>query len=257
MIQNKTEYFLKMRKTSTTSYISLNVDSQIKLLGLLDVSIQQLENRMEMSTLPNFGCGQKKNREITDLKERIQQMAQEIENEAGLFVCEEKTVQSAVKQYIFNKLHTELMKFKSLQQKQLYNEPQQTQDGAGFCCTYLEEPDAEGLLALETVQKTNSIRQSIQKLTNTLTQLKIALKAQTGLIDTIDSYFEKSAIYLDKANKEIEKLPGRYCGFKDYIIYGLLYIICILIVLIFVKNYKKKLSWPDFSVIMPRTGLKR
>lgn len=253
MIHDRTEHFLKIRQTPSRGYSPLTISPVTRLLEALDTSIQQLENRMEMFTLPNFGSREKKHREIADLKERIQHMAKEIEAGARAFVCAEHAVQEAVQLHIFGQLQLQLTKFKRLEQMQLYSPPAKVSDG-GFCCTQLEGHGTEGAVALETLERANNIKTCIYNVTSTLIQLKMALKAQTGLIDTIDSCFEKSNMYLERANDEIERLPGRYCGFKDYIIYVLLYVICVLLVLIFVKNYKGRITWIDHPSLIFKKG---
>ena len=53
----------------------------------------------------------------------------------------------------------------------------------------------------------------------------------------IDFYFDKSNAYLNEANKEIDQIPSKITKYKDWIIFFLLYIICLLLVMILVKTY--------------------
>lgn len=244
MIQNKTEYFLKIRQTPTRNRDSLVMCPIKTQLISLGTCIAHLENKMEMCMLPDFGSKDRKYREIQELKEKIHQLAKAIELEAKTFSCEDKTVQKEVQRHLLDNLRLHLTKFSSIDQKLILRktiDPPKPEMWAGG----LQEVDSEALLVQESIERNQSIKASVYSVTNTLIQLKTALKSQTSLIDTIDSYFDKSNVYLERANKEIERLPGNYCSFKDYAIYGLLYLICILLLMIFVKAHKNKLPWFD------------
>ncbi|ELA42493.1 uncharacterized protein VICG_00592 [Vittaforma corneae ATCC 50505] len=250
MIQNKTEYFLKIRQKPTKSYACISIHPILNQLVALGSCILQLENKMEMSTLPNFGSKEKKYREINDLKGRVQTLVKEIEQNVKSFNCEEKNIVESVQQYLLNNLRIYLAKFRNFEQKSLCKSDKTIQNfniaqSSNHSFDYLEALNPETIILQETIQRSNNIKTSIFNVTNTLIQLKMALKSQTCLIDTIDSCFDKSNMYLEQANKEIEKIPGNYCGFKDYVIYTLLYIICILLVLLFIKIYKNKIPWVE------------
>jgi len=256
MIQDKTQYFLKIRQTPCPPYSPLTIAPVAGLLDILHSSIQQLESRTEsLSTLPNFGSRDKKLREIASIKDNINLLTRDIEDAARLFQCPQASVQDAVQYHIFSRLQLLLTRFRNLEQKQLMHKsgtPLMHKTNTPYLedtppeTPYIENSTTQEELEVEASHRTNSIKASICNITTSLIQLKMALKAQTGLIDTIDCCFEKSSIYLDKANSEIEKLPGRF-GVKDYIIYALLYVICVLIVLIFIKRYKGRIAWDNNS----------
>lgn len=197
----------------------------------LSSTILLLGNKIELLSLPDFGSRAKKYAEIQALRNKIQTLAQEIEKEVSSFICDDTDVTNTIKQYFINKLRLMLIEYKNLDQKKpvSIDEP----------CTETKTQmiyDVEQMQ--ESVERSATIKTSVFNLTNTLIQLKIALKNQSASIDTIDTFFDKSNEYLKQANKEIEKIPERYCGFKDYIIYTLLYTICILLCMILIKTYK-------------------
>ncbi|KAM0681224.1 hypothetical protein GINT2_000422 [Glugoides intestinalis] len=228
MIQDKTQYFFKIKKTPAVPRQCLSIDNIKPKISSLKLCISQLDNKLEFSTLPGFSSKEKKYREITDLRSRIDELSKEIEHETRDFNCEDKIIADAVQKYLFARLTACLSRLRAFQQRALC----QTEE-------IIRKPDFEFEMMQETIQRNNTIKASIFNLTNTLIQLKVALKSQTGIIDTIDSCFESSNMFLAQANKEIEKLPSRYCGFKDYIIYFELYIICILLSFIIIRLYSK------------------
>lgn len=228
MILNKTEYFLKIRKNTFKPYNELSIAPIKSLLLNLASLISQLENKIEINTLPNFGSKEKKIREIENLRERIQKLGKEIEKEVKEFNCNETMIKEDVQHYLLTNLSKLLSKFKNQAHINAFDQINNDQHPCDI--NFLEDQ--------ETIQRNNNIKTTICNVTNTLVQLKMALKAQTNLIDTIDGCFDRSNLNLEKANKEIEKIPEKYCGFKDYIIYLLLYTICILLILIFIKSNK-------------------
>lgn len=234
MIQDKTAYFISLRKSPHQPSKLLSIDAIKSKLVSLNNSLALLENKLELSSLPDFGSRIRKMKEITDIRSAIEQTAKSIEQETKEFHCQDNKIQEAVQSYLLSMLSTSLSRFRASQQKSLTPEDEKYENNIGG------NTDFEWEMAQETQQRNQSIKTSIFNITNTLVQLKLALKNQTGQIDSIDRCFEKTNVFLEQANKEIEKIPGRYCGFKDKIIYGLLYVICILLSMIIIKIYRKQ-----------------
>jgi hypothetical protein len=182
MIHDKTEYFMKIRQKPCEIYTILSTNSIKTSLLNLGSSISQLENKIEMNTLPNFGSKEKKAKEIMELKEKIKGIVEEIERDIGYIKCEDIKIKETVQQYYLEKLKAYITKYRRFEQKMLIKN-EEIKDN---CIN----DNNETMMLQETVQRNNQIKSSIYGVTNTLIQLKTALKAQTSLIDTIDGYFE-------------------------------------------------------------------
>lgn len=240
MFQDKTDYFLKIRQTPTKSFQPIPIDNIKSSIEALGSSISLLENKLQLISLPDFGSRVKKYAEIELLRNKIQTSVQEIEKDVMSFYCEDLSITDTIKQYFINKLRVVLIEYKNLEK----NKPESSisDDSKTEIEKSIQIYNPNDVQLQESVERNTTIKTNIFNLTNTLIQLKIALKAQSTSMDTIDMFFDKSNEYLKQANKEIEKIPERYCGFKDYIIYVLLYTICILLCMILIKTYKAKMK---------------
>lgn len=226
MLENKTPYFLKLRNTPTMFLPILTIEPITEKLEALNINVLALDRKLEKNSLPSFDSKISKQKEIFDLRNEIQKLVKETENEINSFSTFEPHITESIRLYLFNSLRTILTNYKSAEQKNLVQVDQSIK-------TY----DYGNEMMQETMQRSSNIKTNILNITNTLIQLKMALKAQSLMIDSIDYYFDKSNMYLIKANQQIEHIPGKITKFKDYIIYTLLYIICVLLMMILIKTY--------------------
>lgn len=226
MLENKTPYFLKLRNTPTMFLPILTIEPITEKLEALNINVLALDRKLEKNSLPSFDSKISKQKEIFDLRNEIQKLIKETENEINSFSTFEPHITESIRLYLFNSLRTILTNYKSAEQKNLVQVDQSIK-------TY----DYGNEMMQETMQRSSNIKTNILNITNTLIQLKMALKAQSLMIDSIDYYFDKSNMYLIKANQQIEHIPGKITKFKDYIIYTLLYIICVLLMMILIKTY--------------------
>lgn len=234
MIVNRTIDLLRLRRYKRLPSQIRTVNSIRDLLESLSSEINELKQKLNKNLLPSFISKEKQAKDIQTQKTRINTIIQNIENEIKSFECSEQKISFSVRNYFFNLLKKAILTYRTAQQDHLrktdsYNEYEHS-DGS---------PPDECLLESIVVQKSN-IRQSIFNLTNILLDLKMTLKSQTTMIDRIDCYFDETNFYLENANKEIVKIPGNHTAPKDMIIYFLIYIICVLLILVLIKEARQR-----------------
>lgn len=241
MIVNKTLHFIKIRQSPLKEFVpDLSVDHLKNNLKALSAEITSFSSKLERSTLPSFNSKERKSKEIKDARERIENRIKEIDKEVKSLAIPEKVIVEKVQHYFLSSLKKLLVLYRGIEQKSL--EVSETAHNSSQQPVY--NNDAEESMAQNLLSRNAAIRSSIFNLSNTIVQLKMVLKNQTSMIDTIDLYFDKANVYLEEANKEIGKMPGKYAGIKDMIIYFLLYLTCILLCLVLVKAYKNKSKLP-------------
>lgn len=227
MIINKTIYFYKIRQYKASSVEFVSTDDIRNNITLLNVEISNLRKKLNKNSLPSFNSREKRFKEIETQKEIVNKLIENIDLEIKKFKVSEKRITVSVQSYFMTILKRIIIVYRNIQQ-----------DSLRKCEIYNEYDDDDfrenGAVQYATI-RSNNIRKSIFNLTNTLLELKMAIKSQNSLIDRIDFYFDKSNFYLDEANKEISKIPGNYTGTKDMIIYFLLYLVCVLLFLVLIK----------------------
>lgn len=237
MIVNKTLHFMKIRLQPPKEFIpNLSTDRLRSDLKTLSIEVASFSNKLERSILPSFNSRERKSKEIRDARERIEGRIKEIDKEIREITAPDRVIVEEVQHYFLAALKKLLIFYRDIEQKSL--EMPESYDG---CIQHPEYcNDAEECMAQELLSRNAAIKSSIFSLSNTILQLKTTLKSQTSVIDTIDFYFDKANAYLEEANREIGRIPGKYTSFKDMVIYCLLYLICILLCLVLVKAYKSK-----------------
>lgn len=236
MIIDKTAYFIQMRNLDTS------VESRILQFDDLRRNIKHLENDtlnfkldLERNSLPNFHLKEKKLCGIKILKESIETRIKDITIEAKNIRLQDKSLTKFIQNYFINDLRKLIIIYKDYESKDIINN-----QAIPEVSNSIFVDNTEAFLKQEKMKKNSNIKSSILTLGNSINQLKLIVKSQSSLIDTIDSYFEKSNLYLEEANKEVEKIPRLYTGLKNYTIYFLLYLICVLLCIILVKSYNFK-----------------
>lgn len=244
MIVNKTSHFMKIRQQPPKEFIpSFSTGHLRDSLKALNIEIASFGNKLERSTLPSFNSRERRSKEIKDARERIEGKIKEIDAEIRGLNVPEKAVAESAQQYFLDALKKLLVAYRGIEQKSL-----EVPEPWGGSVQHPEySNDVEECMAQELLSRNAAIKSSIFSLSNTIVQLKTTLKSQTSAIDTIDFYFDKANTYLEEANKEIGRIPGKYTSFKDMVIYCLLYLICILLCLVLVKAYKSRPKSPSAS----------
>lgn len=234
MLINKSIYFHKLRQKKQSEVVFTTVLPIRDAIDKLNTEIAALQKKLNKHSLPSFNSREKKFKEIETQKETINSTIGEIEQMIRAVSFAEKRMVIAIQSYFFNTLKRVILLYRTIQQESLtkcemYNEYKADD-------TIYED---ENLLQM-TIHRTSQIRQNIFNLTNTLLELKMILKNQSMAIDRIDFFFDRSNFYLEEANREIEKMPGNFTKYKDFIIYCLIYLICILLVLVLIKIAREK-----------------
>lgn len=237
---NKTLHFIKIRQSPSKEFTpGLSAGRLRDNLKALSAEIASFNSKLERSTLPSFGSKERRSKEIKDARERIESKIREIDREVKELVIPEKIIIEKVHHYFLVILKKLLILYRSIEQKGL-----EMSESACSSQQPVYNNDAEECMAQDFVSRNAAIRSSIFNLSNAIVQLKMVLKNQTSMIDTIDFYFDKANVYLEEANREIGRIPGKYTSLKDMAIYCLLYLICILLCMVLVKVYKSKFKLP-------------
>lgn len=229
MIVNKTISFYKLRQRKRPDVEFATVQPIRNAIVQLTIEISALQKRLNKSLLPSFDTRERRMRGIEDQRCTINDTIRGIEIEIKRIALPERRMVISMQAYFFAMLKRIVMLYRSIQQESLRKDEAYSEYAPS------ETVYEEGCLLQMAAGKTAQIRQSIFNLTNTLLELKIALKSQSTMIDRIDFYFDKSNFYLEEANKEIEKIPANFAGIKDTIIYILIYAICLLLALSLAK----------------------
>lgn len=233
MIVDKTGYYDNFKGFPTNKCTFISVQTIREHILELNKKISTLQKQLSRNTLPSFCSKEKKFKEIDNAKESINQKIKEIEEVIRKIKIKEPLMVSAIQTYFFNILKKIIVVYRALQQDNLrkheiYDEYRVTE-------TQLED---EELLQM-TITRAAQIRQQIFQLTNTLLEVKMVLKNQTGMIDRIDYYFTRSNNYLNEANEEISRIPENYTKYKDMLIYAMIYFIAVILIMILMKAYKR------------------
>lgn len=237
MIENKTSHFLALRTTPTITINLLTIDPILQKLEILNSKVGLLNKKLERNSLPSFDSKVSRQKEITDLRTEIQNISRETEYDINSLPILNQRIASSIRMYLQKNFKLILSNYKSAEQKNLIQVDESIKS---------YEYDTE--MIQETVLRSNSIKSNIMSITNTLLQLKAALKTQSMMIDSIDQYFDQSNAYIKQANKHIAHIPEKYTKFKDWIIYFLIYVICILLSMILVKTYlHRDLTYKKFE----------
>lgn len=226
MIQDKTTYFMNLRKTPSSFTSTITINPILLKLEVLNNKVTLLNKKLERNSLPSFDSKIVKQKEIAELRGEIQNLSNESEEEINSFSITNKCIANSIRMYLLNNFRQILSNYKLAEQKNLVQVDES-----------IKSYEFGDELIQETVQRSNNIKANILNLTNTLIQLKMALKSQSTMIDSIDHYFDQANEYLRQANKQIAKIPEKYTRFKDWIIYFLTYVICVLLSMILVKTY--------------------
>lgn len=234
MILDKSTDFHNLRQKANVEITYASVAPIREKINQLNISISNLQRKLNRNSLPSFSSREKRFREIDICKENINAMVHDIEQTIKDIDIIEPRMLSSIQTYFLGILKKIIIFYRSVQQENLkkhevYNEYMSPE-------TCYED---DRLLQM-TISRASQIRQNIFNLTNTLLELKMALSKQTNLIDRIDFYFDQSNFYLGEANREIDKMPGSFTEYKNFIIYCLIYIICILFILTVIKVAKSK-----------------
>jgi len=233
MICNKTIHFMKMRQgpiPAANRCIILPIRIRI---AKLEEDILDLKKRMNKLALPSFSSREGKLKELDSQRHRINVEIKEAEKEIRGIRYPEDKITKSMQSYFIRMLKRVVLDYRKSQQESLREISTNGIAGAGFAAS-----ESERLLE-ETVQRTTNIRKNILQLTGTIAELKTALTAQNAMLDRIDYFLENSNFYLGETVKEIEKIPGGILRIKDFIIYVLIYIICVLLVLTAIKIHRE------------------
>lgn len=236
MILEKTANYMQLRNRPTYVPLKeLSVSGLRRKLKELSLEIGIYNQKLEKINLPSFINRNRKSKDIKAQKEKIEMVFTELNKEILGINISEMLVQSVVQEYFLGLLKRNKILFKSYEQKEFFLLESKHQETNEETLENVEE-----FLVQDNFNKSSQIKFSLLNLTNTIMQLKILLKSQLSLIDTIDLYFDKSNVYLEEANLQIEKIPKKYTKFKDAIIYTLLYLISVLLIIILIKVYHAK-----------------
>lgn len=237
MIIDKTEIFMQLRQSTVQSpFEPISVDEIKNILKDLSTEIQLFKNKIEKNKLPSFQNKVKKITELKLIKDKIDLKIKEITIKIKEIKLTNKQLSNSIQEYFFNILKKKIIIYKEYEAVEvLESSNSESQD------LFYNESSQE-LMEKENIYKNNQIRASLLNLSNSINQLKVVLKNQTSLIDTIDYYFDKSNIHLEEANKEIAKIPKNYTVYKDKIIWILLYLICILMGMIVFKSLRIRIK---------------
>lgn len=235
MIINKSIYFHKLRQKKCPEISFYTVQPIRDDIDNLNIEISLLQKKINRQALPSFDSREKKLKDLEAHKAAINTLIKNIEFRVKEIDFVEKRLVSSIQSHFFTILKRIVLLYRTMQQESLkVNEI--------FDEYRLDDAVRvnEGMLLQMTIDRKSRIRQNIFNLTNTLMEIKMALKNQSTLIDRIDFYFDETNFYLEEATREIEKIPGNYTAYKDFIIYILLCIIGILLALTLVKIARSK-----------------
>lgn len=232
MLVNKTQYLFRIRNTRNSLKSFINVNNIRFNLEKIDENLEGFKNKLSKSLLPSFISKEKQKNDLSILKDHINKDIEITDKEIKEFGCVDQKITVTVQKYFFNELRKSVLKFRNIERDHL----NRTDLYSNYQNTLLPEQD-ESMMETIISTKTN-IRKSIFNLTNTLLELKMVLKDQSQTLDKIDHFFDETNFYLKNANKEISKIPKNYTKFKDLIIYFLIYVICVLLILVLVKQMK-------------------
>lgn len=241
MIVDRTNLYIQLRgsnmnkdfKTITTNIIRSD-------LRLLDMEIQVFKVKLEKNKLPSFQSKDKKRSEIKIIKDRIESNIRECTIKIKEVQLSSKPIAISIQEYFFKILKKKIIEYKEIEAKCVIEEVNSAEEE-----NIMFGQDTQDLMERESTYKSNNVRTSLIALNNSINQLKNILSSQTSMIDTIDLHFDMSNVYLEQANKEIDKIPGNYTAFKDKIIYFLLYVICILMAIVLYKVYQTRIGQGD------------
>jgi len=232
MILDKTVHFVQIRHTPIRDAACLfSLESIRSNLKSLSSEIIWYNNKLERNNLPSFNLKDRRTKDILNLKSSIEDRIRDLNVAIKNFIVPDSIITDKINLYFTILVKKCTIEYKNYEQKNVLMSDLPSPD---------IHHDPEEYLKQDTIYKNSQIKSSIINLTNSLIQLKMILKSQISMIDTIDFYFDKSNVYLEEANKEIDKIPKRYTRFKDWVIYTLLYVISILFMMILIKVYKKQ-----------------
>lgn len=235
MIINRTAQFRKIVNSKLPEVTLISVQPIRDEIKALSEGISLLKIKLDRNTLPSFSSRQRHIREINSLKTEIEAKLQTIEGSIRNIIVGDKKMTEAIHSYFLFVLKEYALRFRSLHKTILKAAPV-------YSPRYGQaEVAAESPLQL-MIKRSSKIQESVLTLSNTLMELKMALKQQGEVIDRIDTHFEKSNIFLEGANKEIMQMPRKLTKYKDYIIYFMMYLICVLLILSVVKMLRESHS---------------
>lgn len=233
MLINKSIYYHKLRQRKQHCTGFATVDPIRDGIAKLNMEIAALQKKMSKHALPSFNARERKTRDIEAHKTAINAKIRELENMVKAVGVSEPRMNLSIQSYFYTLLKRIVVLYRAVQQESLnrsdvYDESQMND-------TFYDD---EARLQM-AMGRASQIRQNIFALTNTLLELKMALKNQSMTIDRIDFFFERSNFYLEEANKEIEQIPGNFTEYKDFIIYCMIYAVAILLILVLIKTAKE------------------
>lgn len=234
MIANRSICYHKLRQNKSPEIVYASVQPIRNLITQLNIAISNFQQKLNKQSLPSFRSRERRTQEIETAKDTINEMVKELDTSIKRIDIPEMRMCVSIQTYFFRMLKKIILFYRTLHQESLKRHEEYNDHKPVEICY-----EDERLLQM-TVSRVSHIRHNIFSLTNTLLELKMVLKDQTSMIDRIDFYFDKSNMYLERANDEIEKLPEHLTGFKDFAIYCLIYVLCILLVLALIKTARNR-----------------
>ena len=234
MIINDTTGFTRMRHGHCTEPVLASVQPLRDAFTRLNLAVAGFEKRLSRHALPSFSSRQKRDKEVEAHRAEIDGMIREIEGTIKECRVSDPNMRLSIQTYFLQMLKRAVIAYRAMHQEALKRQEVHAD------LPPAESPADDGHLLTLTISRVSHIRQSVYALTNTLLELKMALKNQTEALDRIDFHFGNANYMMERAHAEIEKIPGSISGFKDFVLYCLIYVLGVLLALALLKMFMRR-----------------
>lgn len=243
MLVDRTLKFKSIRKLPTRSFQPELL--LLKIRELVSFTRKQLYNLkllQERQCLPSFSRRKEKKEEINKLKNEIRLLIarldihlKEISN-----LDYDQNLKKRIKDYFAVIIHQILLEYREIQQKylkrikdlQIFDDLEDTRPFQSF--------DQQNIFSQKKQDDILNVRNSLYFITSMLLEMKTIIASHTEMIDKIDLLMDETNFNIDKANREIEKIPKQFGGMKDKIIIFLVFLMVLMFSILVFKSYRKR-----------------
>lgn len=243
MLIDHTAKLISLRRTETQTFNHDPFPGKIReSIEFTKKQLFKLKLLQERQCLPSFSKRKQKKEEINRSKNELRMLLAKLEGNLKEIVQFKYTeyVKRKLRDHFACSVHAILLEFREIQQKYL----KKIKDLQIF--EDLEDirpiqDDGRKILSLKKQNDIESVRDSLYFITSMLLEMKTIIASHTEMIDRIDFLLDETNDNLEQANKEIEKIPENYGGFKDKIILLLILVMALMLTILMLKFYKKRL----------------
>ncbi|KRH93166.1 SNARE protein TLG2/Syntaxin 16 [Pseudoloma neurophilia] len=255
MLVDHSEKFKKLRGTPTKSFNhDLFIIKFRDSIEFTKKQLFQLKMLQERQCLPSFSKRRQKKEEINRAKNEMRLLLAKLET----FLKEinklnyPEVLKRKMRDHFACIVHGILLEYREIQQKylkkiknlQIFDDLEDTRP--------FQENGAQNVISQKKQNDIESVRDSLYFITSMLLEMKTIIASQTEIIDRIDLLMDETNDNLEMTNDEIEKIPKKHGGLKDSFILILIFIMSLLLCLLMLRFYKKRLF---SSTILVKQGL--